>query len=360
MSLVRLDDVTKTFRRGGVAVHAVNGVTLEIEAGETVALIGESGSGKSTIARLALRLHEPDSGTIEFDGKDLSHHPKKQLRALRSQMAMVFQEPFESLNPRQRIGTTVAEPLLIHERDLSSEQRRTRVREALEQVALPDAYYDRFPHELSGGQQQRVGIARAIVTRPKFIVLDEPTSSLDLSVRAQILQLLARLRAELGLSYLFVSHDIHTVEYVANRIYVMYLGQVVETGTVVDVFRDPQHPYTQALLSATLSSDPRVKRDRVMLGGEIPSASRLPSGCFLHGRCPIGTDECAAARVPLHTFAPGHRVACIKVPAQTENEQAQPPTADANAHHRDIQVIAQTTAKSGPPLSTLSDPGEDG
>ena len=317
MSLVQLDRVTKTFGRPGhPTVHAVNEVTLEIKAGETVALIGESGSGKSTVARLALRLHEPDSGTIAFGGSDLSRYDKKALRGLRSQMTMVFQEPFESLNPRQRIGTTVAEPLVIHEPQLGKAECHRRVSEALEHVALPDSYADRYPHELSGGQQQRIGIARAIVTRPKFIVLDEPTSSLDLSVRAHILQLLAKLRSELDLAYLFVSHDIHTVEYVADRIYVMYLGQVVETGTVQQVFRAPQHPYTQALLSASLSADPQVKRERVMLGGEIPSATELPQGCFLHGRCPIGSPECAAERVHLRPVGHGHGVACIKAPTE--------------------------------------------
>ena len=202
MPLVTLDGVRKTFQRAGDPVHAVNGVSLEIDSGETVALIGESGSGKSTLARLALRLHEPDSGSVCFDGNDLRGLGRKQLRQLRSQMTIVFQEPAASLNPRQRVGSIIGEPLVIHERDLSAADRHARVAQALERVALPDAYAERYPHELSGGQQQRVGIARAIVTKPKFIVLDEPTSSLDLSVRAQILQLLADLRAELGLAYL--------------------------------------------------------------------------------------------------------------------------------------------------------------
>jgi oligopeptide/dipeptide ABC transporter ATP-binding protein len=343
MSLVKLDGVTKTFGRpGGPLVHAVNDVSLTINAGETVALIGESGSGKSTLARLAIRLHDPDSGVIEFDGHDLAGYRKEAMRKLRSEMSMVFQEPFESLNPRQRIGRTVEEPLVIHEPKLSRSERRARVNDALEHVALPAAYFERFPHELSGGQQQRVGIARAIVTRPKFIVLDEPTSSLDLSVRAQILQLLARLRAELNLAYLFVSHDIHTVEYVADRIFVMYLGQVVETGAVTDVFEHPQHPYTQALLSATLSPDPRVKRERVMLGGEIPSATNLPPGCFLHGRCPIGTDECATQRVPLHRFTEDHLVACIKSPSIDDARSDAAPA-------RDAHIVTATVPQAGNP-----------
>lgn len=315
MSLVRLDDVTKTFQRGhGPVIHAVNGVSVSIDAGEAVALIGESGSGKSTIARLALRLHAPDSGTVEFDGRDLAALDKKALRRLRSRMTVVFQEPYESLTPRQTIGKAIEEPLLIHERAMTSAERWQRVKDAMDHTSLPESFRDRYPHELSGGQQQRVGIARAIVTRPDFVVLDEPTSSLDLSVRAQILKLLADLQAEYNLAYLFVSHDIHTVEYISSRICVMYLGQIVETGPTAEVFGNPQHPYTQALLSSTLAADPRVKKERLRLGGEIPNSTDLPPGCFLHGRCPIGTAECATARVPLHPVTRDHHVACIKVP----------------------------------------------
>ena len=317
MPLVRLEDVYKQFQRpGGPVVNAVNGVSFEISPGETVALIGESGSGKSTIARLALRLYELNGGKVEFDGRDLTSLDREELRHLRSKMTIVFQEPYESLNPRQRIGRTIEEPLVIHEKNLSPAERHARVVDALNHVALGENFYDRYPHELSGGQQQRVGIARAIVTRPKFIVLDEPTSSLDLSVRAQILQLLHDLQQEYNLAYLFISHDIHTVEYVSDRICVMYLGQIVEVGPTEEVFANPQHPYTQALLSSSLSADPRVKKDRFLLGGEIPSASNLPPGCFLHGRCPIGDERCAAARVPLHSFNATHEVACIKVGSQ--------------------------------------------
>lgn len=294
-------------------MHAVNGVSFEIEAGETVALIGESGSGKSTVARLALRLYDPDSGIVGFDGKNLAELDKHELSQMRARMTIVFQEPYESLNPRQKIGNTIEEPLIIHRPDLTKAERYRQVIAALEHVALKESFHDLYPRELSGGQQQRVGIARAIVTRPTFIVLDEPTSSLDLSVRAQILQLLTDLQHEYNLAYLFISHDIHTAEYISDRICVMYLGQIVETGPAHEVFRDPQHPYTQALLSSTLSPDPRVTKERFLLGGEIPSATYLPSGCFLHGRCPIGTVECAATPVPLHRFSAKHSVACIKV-----------------------------------------------
>jgi oligopeptide/dipeptide ABC transporter ATP-binding protein len=315
MPLLRVEGVSKTFRGGsGAPIHAVNDVSLEVEAGETVALIGESGSGKSTTARLALGLQSPDEGTVEFDGLALQDLPREELRRLRARMTMVFQEPYASLNPRQTVGRTVDEPLRIHEPELGTAERRRRTDEALEQVALSGSFYDRYPHEMSGGQQQRVGIARAMVTRPQFIVLDEPTSSLDLSVRAQVLRLLGELRDDLGLAYLFVSHDIATVEYIADRICVMYLGQIVETGPVKDVFSAPQHPYTRALLSSTLSTDPLVQRERFLLGGEIPSPTDLPEGCFLHNRCPLATEDCVRAPVKLHPLTPDHEVACIHVP----------------------------------------------
>ena len=222
---------------------------------------------------------------------------------MRAQMTIVFQEPYQSLNPRQRIGTTIAEPLVIHERRLSAAERRARVVDALSHVALNESFYDRYPHEISGGQQQRVGVARAIVTRPKFIVLDEPTSSLDLSVRAQILQLLADLQMELNLAYLFISHDIHTVRYISDRICVMYLGQIVETGPAEDVFRNPQHPYTQALLSSTLSADPRVKRDQVPARRrdpvrDEPAAGLLPPRAL--PECGPGVRRRPGAAPPLH------------------------------------------------------------
>ncbi|WP_181782232.1 ABC transporter ATP-binding protein [Pseudonocardia pini] len=313
MPLLRLESVSKTFRRGsGPTVHAVNGVSLTVERGETVALIGESGSGKSTTARLALRLQEPDSGTVVFDGTDLGAVGREELRRLRARMSMVFQEPFESLDPRQTVGRTVEEPLLIHRPDLSPSERRASALETLEQVALGEPFYDRYPAELSGGQQQRVGIARAIVTRPAFIALDEPTASLDLSVRAQILGLLERLREELGLAYLFVSHDIATVSHVADRVCVMYLGRIVEEGPVAEVLDHPRHPYTQALLSATLSPDPTVRTSAIRLAGQLPSATDLPDGCPLHVRCPIAVDACATTAVELDPVAPGHSVACIE------------------------------------------------
>ena len=310
MALVELHNVEKRFPvRGGKTVHAVNGVSLSIEPSETVALIGESGSGKSTLGRLVLGLHQPSSGQITFDGHDISTMPAAELRRLRSQMTVVFQEPDESLNPRMSIGSIIEEPLVIHEPALTPGERKARVVDALEHVTLTEDLYYRYPHQLSGGQQQRVGIARAIVSRPKFIVLDEPTSSLDLSVRSAILKLLARLQSELHLAYLFISHDIHTVSYVSDRIAVMYLGQVMEMGPTAEVFANPRHPYTMALLSATLWPDPEVRPAQIRLTGEIPRPTELPAGCLFHTRCPYQDDpRCETERPVLREVAPGHWV----------------------------------------------------
>jgi oligopeptide/dipeptide ABC transporter ATP-binding protein len=311
--LVSVERVTKTFKRGRAAtLHAVNDVSLAIEPGETLGLIGESGAGKSTVGRIVLRLHDADSGTVLFDGVDLARLGKRELQRMRSQMTMVFQEPYQSLDPRMRIQRIVEEPLVIHEPSLSRREREARVLETLEHVGLGNGFAGRYPHELSGGQQQRAGVARAIVTRPKFVVLDEPTSSLDLSVRAQVLQLLGTLQREFGLAYLLISHDVRSVEHLSSRLAVMYLGQIVETGPSAEVFQHPQHPYTRALLSAALSTDPEEASPRLELEGEIPSPTDLPPGCFLHGRCPIGDDACARAPVPLREVLPRRKVACIK------------------------------------------------
>ena len=262
MSLVEVHDIHRTFpsrQRGGDPVHALRGVSLTVEEGETLAVIGESGSGKSTLGRAELRLLDVDSGTVSFDGKELGAMNHKQLRAQRAEMQVVFQEPYESLNPRMSIGAIVAEPLQIHRPELGTTETRRLVRRVIERVGLPAGIASRLPGELSGGQQQRVGVARATVSRPRFVVLDEPTSSLDLSIRAQILMLLAELQEDLGLAYLFVSHDMHTVEWVSDRVAVMYLGEFVETGPTPELFATPQHPYTRTLLSARLSADPRER-----------------------------------------------------------------------------------------------------
>jgi oligopeptide/dipeptide ABC transporter ATP-binding protein len=313
MALLELDQVSRTFPVGhGQTVLAVDKLSLSVERSETVALIGESGSGKSTAGRLALRLLDPTEGSVRFDGRELGQLGRADMRRVRARLQVVVQEPFESLNPRLRVRSIVEEPLIIHGLEPDATKRRARVAETLEHVGLGADFGDRYPGELSGGQQQRVGVARAVVTDPSFVVLDEPTSSLDLSVRAQILQLLSRLQRELGMAYLFISHDIHTVRYVADRIVVMYLGRVVEVGTTEALSESPQHPYTKALLSSALSADPDEPTRPVMLDGDPTSPTERPSGCVLYPRCPIRIDACAAAPVPLRAVGPGHEAACIR------------------------------------------------
>ncbi|WP_320669058.1 ABC transporter ATP-binding protein [Patulibacter defluvii] len=318
MSLLRIERLTKTFRSaGGHSVFAVNGVDLEITEGETVGLIGESGSGKSTVGRLAIRLLDPDEGVVSFDGSDLASLDPARLRKARAGFQAVFQEPFESLNPRLTIGAIIAEPLVNFAPQLSRAERRAKVLEALESVRLPAEFLDRRPGDLSGGQQQRVGIARAIVAQPRFVVLDEPTSSLDLTVRAAMLELLAELQERLGLAYLFISHDIQTVRYFCRRTAVMYLGRVVEIGPTAEVIERPKHPYTRALLSAALSTDPDDELPHYPLQGDIPSPTALPPGCPLVGRCPLAIDACSSAPPPLTAVGHDHQAACIRVGAET-------------------------------------------
>lgn len=315
MAVLELEGVSKTFTRAGrPPVHAVNTVSLVIEAGQTVALIGESGSGKSTLGRIAVGLMPSTTGQVSVGGVRLSDLGPKGLRRMRSQMQMVFQEPYQSLNPRKTVGATVLEPLNIHSPKMTPHDKRNRVLEVLDQVGLPDTILTRYPRALSGGQQQRVGIARAIVTNPKLIILDEPTSSLDLSVRAQILNLLAALQREHGIAYLFISHDISTVQHVSDRVMVMYLGRVVESGNTASVLAQPRHPYTKALMAACLSVDPNVKQDFVPLKGDSADPTRQPQGCVLSGRCPIEVDACKEQPVPLRDVANGESVACIESP----------------------------------------------
>lgn len=314
LPIASLQNVHRSFvRPDGGRVWAVNGVTMTIDEGRTVAVIGESGSGKSTIARLVLGLLLPDSGAVGFDGTDLSQISKRELRALRKKMGVVFQEPYESLNPRMRVADLIGEPLVIHRPAMSSDERRRLIMHALDEVELDAQLADRYPQALSGGQQQRVGIARALVLQPRLVVLDEPTSSLDLSVRAQMLNLFANLKKRHGLTYLLISHDITTVEYFSDYVIVIYLGHVVEQGPAEAVLQNPQHPYTQALLSARLSADPTEKLDHLPLSGDPPSPTSQPTGCPLVGRCAIEIDRCSQAPVPLTTFSEGHDAACIRV-----------------------------------------------
>jgi len=313
MPLLEVTDLRHVFKRGSKPpVYAVNGVSFTVEAGETLALIGESGSGKSTVGRLVLGLLQPTAGEVRFDGRALRDLSKRELRELRAKLQVVFQEPFESLNPRMRVGAIIEEPLRIHTR-LTARERRDRIVETLERVGLGAQYLDRFPRQLSGGQQQRVGIARAVVTRPSLVVLDEPTSSLDVSVRAQTLRLLGELQRDLGIAYVFISHDIHTVSHFSTRVAVMYLGMVVETGPTQQVLSQPRHPYAKALLSAALSLNPDEQRPYFPLRGEIPSPTRPPVGCPLTGRCPVEQPECATTAVAHEPVGDGHTAACLNL-----------------------------------------------
>jgi oligopeptide/dipeptide ABC transporter ATP-binding protein len=312
-ALVSVSGLTKHYpiRRGWLgtaALRAVDGVSLALGAGETLGLVGESGCGKSTVARCLLRLVEPTGGRIVFDGVDLLGLGAEELRRRRRDFQMVFQDPTASLNPRLTVGRTVEEPLLLHT-DLARADRRRRVREVLDEVGVDASLVDRYPHELSGGQRQRVNVARAVATRPRFVVLDEPTSALDVSLRARVVLMLADLQRRLGLSYLFISHDLATVKYLSDRVAVMYLGTVVEQAPSRELFHHPAHPYTRALLSAVPVPDPDVPRERLPLAGEVPSPIDVPAGCRLRGRCPLAQPVCAEP-VPWREVAPGHFAAC--------------------------------------------------
>ncbi|MGI9332245.1 MAG: ABC transporter ATP-binding protein [Gammaproteobacteria bacterium] len=293
------------------SVHAVNEVSFDIARGETLALVGESGSGKTTTGRCILRLIEPTAGKIVFDGEDLVGLDQRALRALRPRVQMVFQEPYDSLSPRMRVGAIVEEPLKLAG-GTKARERRARVIEILELVRLGAGAFERYPHQFSGGQQQRIGIARALVTRPDLVVLDEPTSALDVSVRAEILDLLCDLQDRLGLSYLFISHDLTAVRRVCHRVAIMYLGKIVETGATEQIFEHPLHPYSRALLSSVLYPDPTQQLSRFVLRGEIPSPINLPSGCHLHGRCPWAETRCNDAYPQTEIFDPGRAVACFR------------------------------------------------
>ncbi|NUO48119.1 MAG: dipeptide ABC transporter ATP-binding protein [Polyangiaceae bacterium] len=293
-------------------VRAVDGVTFDVPEGATLGLVGESGCGKSTTARAILRLVEPTSGSVKLSGSDIVALKKGELRKRRRDMQMVFQDPYASLNPRMTVFDTLAEPLLVHRAVKSGREAESRVRDLMGQVGLSAAYMRRYPHEFSGGQRQRIGIARAIALRPKLVLLDEPVSALDVSIQAQIINLLMDLQKELGLTYVFVAHDLAVVRHVCAEIAVMYLGRIVERAPARELFVTPRHPYTKALLSAIPIPDPIVerKRKRLVLAGEVPSPLNPPSGCHFHPRCPVAVDRCKTDVPELREIAPGVTAAC--------------------------------------------------
>jgi oligopeptide transport system ATP-binding protein len=325
--LVRVKNLVKHFPVEGSddVVRAVDDISFDIREGETLGLVGESGCGKSTVGRCLLRLYEPTGGEVYFEGKNILELSTGEMQRLRREMQIIFQDPYASLNPRLSIQSIVSEPLKIHGIGSKSEQK-DRVADLLKKVGLDPNYMKRYPHEFSGGQRQRIGIARALALNPKLIIADEPVSALDVSVQAQVVNLLQDLQAEFGLTYLFISHGLAVVEHISNRVAVMYLGKIVEIADARALYENPLHPYTKALLSAIPIPDPKQKRGRIVLEGDVPTPINPPSGCRFRTRCPWAIDECARVVPELREIEAGHYAACIRVegyeqaPAIEENE----------------------------------------
>jgi oligopeptide/dipeptide ABC transporter ATP-binding protein len=339
-ALVEARDLVKHFpitrgivlqRRIG-AVRAVDGVSFEVRTGETFGIVGETGCGKSTTARLIVRLLERTSGEILFDGRDITSYKGKELKALRREMQMIFQDPYSSLNPRKTVGSIIAEPFVIHGMLKGSGERRQRVRDLMDRVGLNPEHYNRYPHEFSGGQRQRIGVARAIALEPKVLVADEPVSALDVSIQAQVLNLLRSLQREMGLTLIFIAHDLSVVRHMCDRIAVMYLGKVVELAPYNELYSNPRHPYTGALLSAVpVPEPPETKRERNLLTGDVPSPANPPSACRFHTRCPKAQEVCAEDEPPLESKG-GEGLTACHFPLTPEEILSQLPVALTRAN----------------------------
>ena len=323
------------------AVKAVNDVSFDVARGETLGVVGESGCGKTTTGRTILRLIEPTSGEIRFEGRDVKSMGTSELRALRREMQIIFQDPVSSLNPRMTVGAIIREGLTIHKL-AEGAAADARVRQLLQEVGLRPEYSNRYPHEFSGGQRQRIGIARALSVEPKFIVCDEPVSALDVSVQAQVINLLEDLQRDHDLTYMFIAHDLSVVEHIADRVAVMYLGKIVELATAEDLYREPMMPYTQALLSAVPVADPHARKERIILQGDVPSPANPPSGCVFHPRChhPAKDAACASIVPPLEEKTPGHFAACIKQPPTTVSWEQQKEAGGVHPPERYLPLAA--------------------